>query len=88
MVRAAKAKEALPYLFICAFIANAASFVLPISNPANLVIYGSHMPKLPNWMVSYGLASLLSILATYVVLRWTQRLRLRQELSATIEVSG
>ena len=29
----------LPYLFICAFIANAASFVLPISNPANLVIF-------------------------------------------------
>ena len=29
--------EPLPYLFICAFVANAASFVLPISNPANLV---------------------------------------------------
>ena len=26
--------EPLPYLFVCAFIANAASFVLPISNPA------------------------------------------------------
>jgi arsenical pump membrane protein len=26
--------KALPYLLICAFIANAASFVLPISNPA------------------------------------------------------
>src|SRR6266403_4130724 len=38
--------EPLPYLFICAFIANAASFVLPISNPANLVIYGTHMPPL------------------------------------------
>jgi arsenical pump membrane protein len=31
--------EALPYLLSCAFIANAASFVLPISNPANLVVY-------------------------------------------------
>ena len=43
---AAKAAEAepLPYLFICAFIANAASFVLPISNPANLVVYATHMP--------------------------------------------
>lgn len=29
----------LPYLFACAFIANAASFVLPISNPANLVVF-------------------------------------------------
>ena len=35
--RAAKVKEPLPYLLICAFIANAASFILPISNPANLV---------------------------------------------------
>ena len=32
--------DVLTYLFICAFIANAASFVLPISNPANLVVYG------------------------------------------------
>ena len=36
--------KALPYLLICAFIANAASFVLPISNPANLVVYGKHLP--------------------------------------------
>ena len=43
--KAAKA-EPLPYLLICAFIANAASFVLPISNPANLVIFGNHMPPL------------------------------------------
>jgi arsenical pump membrane protein len=31
-----------PYLFACAFIANAASFVLPISNPANLVMFGNN----------------------------------------------
>ena len=43
--RAAGAKP-LPYLFICAYIANAASFVLPISNPANLVIFGARMPSL------------------------------------------
>jgi arsenical pump membrane protein len=42
--RAARVKEPLPYLLICAFIANAASFVLPISNPANLVVFGAHMP--------------------------------------------
>ena len=35
VVRTAGAKQPMPYLFICAFIANAASFVLPISNPAN-----------------------------------------------------
>jgi len=84
--KAAKADRPLPYLFICAFIANAASFVLPISNPANLVIYGSHMPPLLQWLPRYALPSLLSILATYFVLRWTQGGDLRQEISTDIEV--
>ena len=85
VVKTAKAKDPLPYLFICAFIANAASFVLPISNPANLVIYGSHMPPLLQWLPRFALPSLLSILATYAALRWTQRSALQQEISADIE---
>jgi arsenical pump membrane protein len=64
---------ALPLLFICAFIANAASFVLPISNPANLVLYGKHTPPLREWLAHFALPSLMSILATYAMLRWTQR---------------
>jgi arsenical pump membrane protein len=85
VVRAAKAKDPLPYLFICAFIANAASFVLPISNPANLVIYGSHMPPLLRWLPSYALPSVLSVVATFVVLRWSQRAQLRQPICRAIE---
>jgi arsenical pump membrane protein len=84
--RTVKADKPLPYLFICAFIANAASFVLPISNPANLVIYGSHMPPLLQWLPRYALPSLLSILATYFVLRWSQRADLRQDISVDIEI--
>jgi arsenical pump membrane protein len=68
-VRRAKA-DPLPHLFACAFIANAASFVLPISNPANLVVFRGHMPSLAHWTASFALPSLLSILATYFVLRW------------------
>ncbi len=86
IAKAAEAREPLPYLFICAFIANAASFVLPISNPANLVIYGNHMPPLLQWLPSYALPSAASIVATYLVLRWTQRRRLRQPVSARIDV--
>ena len=71
-VKTAKVKDPLPYLFICAFIANAASFVLPISNPANLVVYGSHMPPLLQWLPRFALPSLLSIVVTFVVLRLTQ----------------
>ena len=67
-VRAAEV-EPLPYLLICAFIANAASFVLPISNPANLVVYDGGMPPLGQWLLTFGLPSLASILVTYFVLR-------------------
>src|SRR5579872_4401286 len=73
--------EPLPYLLICAFIANAASFVLPISNPANLVIYGSRMPPLLGWLPQYALPSALAIVATYGLLRWTQREALRQTIA-------
>ena len=76
--------EPLPYLFICAFIANAASFVLPISNPANLVIFGQHMPPLLTWLARFALPSLLSIGATYAVLRWTQARALKQPLKRDI----
>ena len=86
MARAAKAEQPLPFLLICAFIANAASFVLPISNPANLVIYGSHMPPLLAWLPRYALPSVLSIAVTYAILRLTQRRALQQAVAAEIEV--
>jgi arsenical pump membrane protein len=69
----------LPYLFVCAFIANAASFVLPISNPANLVVYGARMPHLLDWLRLYTLPSIASIVATYVALRFALRRALAQE---------
>jgi arsenical pump membrane protein len=81
----AKAKP-LPYLFICAFIANAASFVLPISNPANLVVYGAHLPSLGKWMAEFGIASILSIGTTFVVLRLMQGGELAQKIERDIEV--
>jgi arsenical pump membrane protein len=86
VAKAAKVKDPLPYLLICAFIANAASFALPISNPANLVIYGNHMPPLLVWLPRFALPSVVSILATYVVLRWTQRDRLTEPIATAIDV--
>jgi len=86
VVKAVDAKEPLPYLFVCAFIANAASFVLPISNPANLVIYGAHMPPLLHWLPLYALPSVLSIAATYAVLRVVQRTHLRQAIAKDVAI--
>ena len=82
--KAAKA-EPLPYLFVCALIANAASFVLPISNPANLVVFASHMPPLVQWLLRFGPASVASIVVTFVVLRWSQRAHLRTRIETDVE---
>ncbi|HWK47942.1 MAG TPA: arsenic transporter [Stellaceae bacterium] len=84
VTKAVRAEQPLPYLFICAFIANAASFVLPISNPANLVIYGSHMPPLLEWLPRYAPPSVLSIGATYGVLRFSQRHALRRPIASDV----
>jgi arsenical pump membrane protein len=69
--------DPLPFLFICAFVANAASFVLPISNPANLVVYDGHMPTLMAWLARFLLPSIVAIAATFFTLRWAERDRLR-----------
>ena len=74
--------EPLPYLFICAFIANAASFALPIANPANLVVFGGQMPVLSEWLRYFAGPSLVAILTTYVVLRLTQRSALDAKVAA------
>jgi len=75
-VRRAKA-EPLPHLYACAFVANAASFILPISNPANLIVYGSRMPPLAAWLAAFALPSAVSITATFAGLWWVSRDALR-----------
>jgi arsenical pump membrane protein len=71
-VRKARA-EPLPYLYACAFVANAASFVLPISNPANLVIFAASMPPLGGWLAAFALPSLLAIATTFAALAIVSR---------------
>lgn len=63
----------MPYLLICAFIANTASFVLPISNPANLVVFHSNMPALGRWLALFAVPSIAAIFVTYWLLRWISR---------------
>ena len=73
----------LPYLYVCAFIANAASFVLPISNPANLVVFGERMPHLSEWLRQFTVPSIAAIALTFVALWLTQRRALRAETLRT-----
>ncbi len=79
-VRAAKV-EPRAYLFACALIANAASFVLPISNPANLVVFAQGLPSLGAWVASFALPSLCSIGVTYAVIM----LVFRSDLAGGVE---
>ena len=78
--------QPLPYLFVCALIANAASFVLPISNPANLVVFHNAMPPLGKWLIAFCIPSVLSILVTYVVMRWIFRHDLRATVVNDVEL--
>ncbi len=84
-VRKAKV-EPLPYLFACAFIANSASFVLPISNPANLVVFREHMPPLFHWLQAFIVPSVLSIISTFVVLRFFFRKQLCNSIPGEVSV--
>lgn len=84
VVRHARAKP-MPYLFICAMVANAASFLLPISNPANLIIFGDRLPALPQWLHWFLLPAIVSVLVTFLALRFLWREELREKLAPQTE---
>ena len=72
----------LPFVYAVAFVANAASFILPISNPANLVVF-SPLPELGPWLAIFAAPSAIAIACTYVVLR----IRHARELGAPYEAA-
>ena len=76
--------DPLPYAYICAFVANAASFTLPISNPANFLVFNGAMPDLPGWAARLALPSLVAIGLTYLVLRWAVRGSLPATIARTV----
>jgi arsenical pump membrane protein len=85
VARAAKA-PARPYLIVCAMVANTASFILPISNPANLVLYQDQMPSLVHWLLRLGPSSASALAVTFLMLRWTERGDLTGEMAARMAV--
>jgi arsenical pump membrane protein len=84
VVRRSKA-DPVPHLFACAMVANAASFVLPISNPANLVVFHAGMPPLGRWLLFFGVPSLFSIVVTFCVLWWYFQRPLSQPVEEQFE---
>ncbi|HWT06738.1 MAG TPA: SLC13 family permease [Xanthomonadales bacterium] len=70
------------YVFACALVANAASFVLPIANPSNLLFFADKMPPLGAWLASFALASAASVALTYAALA----LLFRRDVAAPLVV--
>jgi arsenical pump membrane protein len=92
VVRRAKTSP-LPYLFACAFIANAGSFLLPISNPANLVVFDGQLPALTEWLRIFLLPSVAAIAMTFLALWWHSRRELLSSIQdgafpATLDAKG
>jgi len=79
--------EPVPHLLACALIANAASFVLPISNPANLVIFAQHMPPLMKWLGFFLVPSFVSIIVTFFALRYVSRKGLQGNIEEILSQS-
>lgn len=69
--------DPMPFLYACAFVAGAASFVLPISNPANLVVFGHHLPPLGAWLKVFFLPAVAAVLGTLAMLYALSRRSLR-----------
>jgi arsenical pump membrane protein len=72
----------VPYVVACALIANAASFVLPISNPSNLLVFASRTPALAAWLRAFALPSLAAVGVTFVVVAFFYRRDLRGQAAA------
>ena len=72
----------VPYVVACALIANAASFLLPISNPSNLLVFAGRMPPLGGWLATFALPSLAAIGVTFAIAWFFYRGDLRGSAAA------
>jgi arsenical pump membrane protein len=67
--------DALPYLYACTFVADTASFGLPFSNPANLLVV--RQPQLVPYALHLGPPMLAALAINLVVFLWLFRNEVR-----------
>jgi arsenical pump membrane protein len=70
----------LPYAFACALLANAASALLPIANPTNLIVLQAHPLVLSDYLRHLLAPSLAAIVAIVSTLYLRNRRILRRDL--------
>ncbi|MGC9158938.1 MAG: ArsB/NhaD family transporter [Terracidiphilus sp.] len=67
----------LPYLFACTFIADTASFLLPISNPINIIVMSHYPLSLPAFLRLLFLPCVVVIAINFVVFYFLYRRELK-----------
>ena len=63
----------LPYAFACAYLANASSLLLPIANPANVIVLGASPMYLGLYLRHVGGPALAAVAATVIALALAHR---------------
>lgn len=72
----------LPYALACVYLANAASTLLPIANPTNVIVLQAHPLALSEYVRHLFVPSVAAILATVAVLLALHRSALRGPLAS------
>lgn len=75
---------ARPFLIACAFIANAASLLLPVSNLTNLLFQGALHLRFATFAARMALPEIAAALVNFWLLRWV----FAKELPKTFETEG
>ena len=65
--------EPLPFMFATTFIADTASFVLPVSNPINILVLQAFPRDLGSYLLHLGLAAGLVIVGNILLFAWIFR---------------
>lgn len=73
----------LPFMFACTFVADTASFILPVSNPINILILHTFGGGLGTFLRYLALPSLAAMALNCLLFLWLFRRDLRQDYSAS-----
>lgn len=71
----------LPYAFVCAYLANASSAILPIANPANVIVLEFAPMNLGTYLRHVSAPSVAAVVATVIAVAIVYRRPLAQRLA-------
>jgi arsenical pump membrane protein len=76
--------DALPYMFACTFIADTASFILPVSNPINILVTNRFPQPLSSFLLHLLPAALVVIAVNVLVFLFIFKNDLRERFDARL----